>query len=74
MKRARFMGGIAPQAGCAALAEATAALISSTVDSGSSAICSPVAGLNTRERRSEPEMTSLPPMAFSMICMVRPVL
>jgi hypothetical protein len=70
MKRARFNGGMAPQAGWAALALATAALISSTVDSGSSAICSPVAGLKTGDLRSEPEIVSLPPMAFSMICMV----
>jgi hypothetical protein len=71
MNRARLSGGIAAQAGRAALALATAALISSTVDNGNSAICSPVAGLNTGVRRSDAEIVSFPPTAFSIICMVK---
>jgi hypothetical protein len=42
--RARFIGVVLDQAGRAFLAEATAALISSSVESGRLAICSPVAG------------------------------
>ena len=55
MTRARFMGGVLPQATCAFLAEATASLSSESVDSGSSAETSPVAGLNTGTRRVEAE-------------------
>ena len=65
---ARSMGipGIV-QAGSAFLAEATAALISSSVESGSLAISSPVAGLKTVENRWLVEVTSLPETAFWMM-------
>ena len=62
--RARFIGVVLAQAGSAFFAAATAALISSRVDSGSVAIASPVAGLNTGWVRVLTLVTSWPPMAF----------
>ena len=51
-----FLLSITPLAVAIGLvAAATAALISSSVDSGNSAVCSPVAGLNTGERRVDEE-------------------
>ena len=46
-RRARFSGGVSPQPAAACLAAATAASTSAAVESGSSAVCSPVAGLKT---------------------------
>ena len=47
MKRARFSGGVRPQAGAASFAAATAVPTSAALERPSSAVCSPVAGLNT---------------------------
>ncbi|MNL77939.1 hypothetical protein D3C87_2042260 [compost metagenome] len=55
MTRARFIGVVLPQATCAFFAEATASFSSPMVESGNSADCSPVAGLNTGTRRVEAE-------------------
>jgi hypothetical protein len=41
------------------------------VDRGNSAICSPVAGLNTGARRELELTRRWPPTAFSMICITR---
>ena len=71
MMRARFIGVVAPQAGCAALALATAALISSMMESGSVAVGSPVAGLKTGCVRPLCDLTSLPPMALWMMSITR---
>ena len=57
--RARFIGGVLAQAGNAALAFCTAASISAMVESGRSAICSPVAGLNTGLFRADDEVDAL---------------
>ena len=56
------------QAGSASLAAATAASSSAAVESGRTAACSPVAGLNTGAVRGLVERASSPPMMFEMVC------
>jgi hypothetical protein len=50
------------------LAAATAASSSAAVESGSTADCSPVAGLNIGAVRGLVERASSPPMMLEMVC------
>ncbi len=62
--RARSPGGVAAQPGNASFAAATAASTSGLVESGASAITSPVAGLTTSSLPPSAGSTALPPMKF----------
>ena len=66
MRRARFRGGVFAQPGSAALAASTAAFSSSRVESFSSPVCSPVAGLKIGAVRDEAEAVRPPPTALRM--------
>jgi hypothetical protein len=67
---ARSPGGVAAQPSKARLAAATARLTSSSVDSGISAIVSPLAGLTTSSVAPSAESTNSPSMKFWSLVVV----